>query len=208
MEKDGGSKKFKGKFDNNQGKKPWLNPHKQQVEDRTFESSKGGGGNYRKDKEDKKLKVCNAITMKIGVTCPKIIGIRKIMDRQEAKTKERTLHAKIQMILKVVWWSWLQLQITMSNLKCGFLTQAWLADFDKSKNSNVKLDDNRSLQAEGMGNIAFQLSNGAKAMIKDVLYVPGMKFKLLSVGQLVERGFLVVMKDGVCKLFDTRTIWS
>ncbi|XP_058722921.1 uncharacterized protein LOC131594735 [Vicia villosa] len=53
---NGGSNKFKGKFDKNQGKKPWSNPHKQQDEDRTSESSKGGGGNYRKDKEDKKGK--------------------------------------------------------------------------------------------------------------------------------------------------------
>ena len=40
-------------------------------------------------------------------------------------------------------------------------------------------------------------------MIRDVFYVPGMKCNLLSVGQLVEKGFSVVMKDGVFKLFDT-----
>ena len=82
--------------------------------------------------------------------------------------------------------------------------KVWLADFDESKKSKVKLADNSSLQAEGTGNIVFQLSNGAKAMIRDVLYVPGMKCNLLSVGQLVEKGFSVVMKDGVFKLFDTQ----
>ncbi|XP_058756512.1 uncharacterized protein LOC131629754 [Vicia villosa] len=51
--KNGGSNKFKGKFKKNQGKKPWSNPHKQKDEDRTSESSNVGGGNYRKDKEDK-----------------------------------------------------------------------------------------------------------------------------------------------------------
>lgn len=40
-------------------------------------------------------------------------------------------------------------------------------------------------------------------MIKDVLYVPGMKCNLLSIRQLVEKGFLVVMKDGAFELFDT-----
>ncbi|XP_058783257.1 uncharacterized protein LOC131657928 [Vicia villosa] len=54
--KNGGSNKFKGKFKKNQGKKPWSNPHKQKDEDRTSESSKVGGGNFRKDKEDKKGK--------------------------------------------------------------------------------------------------------------------------------------------------------
>ncbi|XP_058782680.1 uncharacterized protein LOC131657233 [Vicia villosa] len=54
--KNGGSNKFKGKFDKNQGKNPWSNPHKQHVEDKTFEPSKEEGENYRKDKEDKKRK--------------------------------------------------------------------------------------------------------------------------------------------------------
>ena len=33
----------------------------------------------------------------------------------------------------------------------------WLADFDESKKSKVKLADNSSLQAEGTGNIVFQM---------------------------------------------------
>lgn len=41
-------------------------------------------------------------------------------------------------------------------------------------------------------------------MIKDVLYVLGMQCNLLSVRQLVEKGFSVVMKDGALKLFDTQ----
>lgn len=73
--------------------------------------------------------------------------------------------------------------------------KAWLADFDESKKNNFKLDDNSSLQAEGIGDIIIQRINGAKIMIKDVLYVARMKCNLLSVGQLVEKGFLVVMKD-------------
>ena len=37
-----------------------------------------------------------------------------------------------------------------------------------------------------------------------MLYVPGNKCNLLSVGKLVEKGFSVVMKDGALKLFDTK----
>ena len=51
--KDGGSNKFKGKFDKTHSKKSWSNPHKNKVEDRSSKSSKREGGNYRKDKEDK-----------------------------------------------------------------------------------------------------------------------------------------------------------
>ncbi|XP_050916077.1 uncharacterized protein LOC127131187 [Lathyrus oleraceus] len=73
--------------------------------------------------------------------------------------------------------------------------KVWLVDFDESKKSKVKLADNSLLQAKGTGNIVIQRSIGAKALIKDVLYIPGMKCNLLSVGQLIEKGFSMVMKD-------------
>ena len=59
---------------------------------------------------------------------------------------------------------------------------AWLVDFDESKKSKIKLVDNSSLQTESTGNIVFQMSNGGKAMVKYVLYVPGIKCNMLSVG--------------------------
>lgn len=80
--------------------------------------------------------------------------------------------------------------------------KVWLVDFDESKNNKVKLDDNSSLQVEGTINIVIQTSNGEKALIKDILYVHGVKWNLLSVGQLVENGFSMVMKDRALKLFD------
>lgn len=67
---------------------------------------------------------------------------------------------------------------------------------DESKKRKIKLANNSSLQAEGIGDVVIHRSNGGKTMIKDVLYVPEMKCNLLSVGQLVEKDFLVVMKNG------------
>ena len=37
--------------------------------------------------------------------------------------------------------------------------KVWLADFDESKKRKVKLVDHSSLQAEGTGNIVFQMSS-------------------------------------------------
>jgi len=42
-------------------------------------------------------------------------------------------------------------------------------------------------------------------VIENVLYVPGMKCDLLSVGQLVEKGFSVSMKDDFLKVYDSKT---
>lgn len=53
--------------------------------------------------------------------------------------------------------------------------KSWLADFDESKKRKVKLLDNSLLQAKGTCDIVIQISNVAKAMMKGVLYVPGIK---------------------------------
>ena len=50
--------------------------------------------------------------------------------------------------------------------------KVWLVDSNNSQKNKIKLADNSSLQAEGTGNIVIQRSNGVKALIKDVLYVP------------------------------------
>ncbi|XP_019445036.1 PREDICTED: uncharacterized protein LOC109348861 [Lupinus angustifolius] len=55
----------------------------------------------------------------------------------------------------------------------------------------------------GMGNVIIKRRNGSKAMITEVLYVPNMKCNRLSIGQLVEKGFSVLMKDDKLELFDT-----
>jgi hypothetical protein len=63
----------------------------------------------------------------------------------------------------------------------------WLGEFDDSKKTSVRLADCRSMKAEGMGNVTIQGSDGKRAVIEEVLYVPGMKCNLMSVGQLIEK---------------------
>lgn len=41
-------------------------------------------------------------------------------------------------------------------------------------------------------------------MIKDVLYVTGMKCNMLNVRQLIKKGFSVITKDGALELLDTK----
>ena len=48
-----------------------------------------------------------------------------------------------------------------------------------------------------MGNIIINRKDGKKEMIENVLYVPGM-----CVGQLVDKGFSVIMKHDSLDLFD------
>ena len=65
----------------------------------------------------------------------------------------------------------------------------WLVNFDAMKKIKVRFADNKVIQAEGAGNVVVRRLDGRQAMIIDVLYVPGMKSNLISMGQLLEKGF-------------------
>ncbi|KAK2388142.1 hypothetical protein QL285_061854 [Trifolium repens] len=79
-----------------------------------------------------------------------------------------------------------------------------LIDFDKCLNTKIKLANNESIKAEGMGNVIVEMSNGKKAVIEKVLYVPGMQCNLMSVGKLISKGFKVVIEDETLQLFDSK----
>jgi len=80
----------------------------------------------------------------------------------------------------------------------------WLTNFDSSKKTSIKLADSRKLASEESGNIVIKSNNGGKIIIEDVLYVPYIKCNLMSIDQLVEKGFLVTMDGDSLKLFNAR----
>jgi len=49
-----------------------------------------------------------------------------------------------------------------------------------------------------------KINFGGKVIIEDLFYVPDMKCNLMSIGQLVEKGFSVTMDDESLKLFDAK----
>jgi hypothetical protein len=77
--------------------------------------------------------------------------------------------------------------------------KVWLREVDPGKTKKVKIADHRTLTAEGMGKIAIEGKNGKRAIIEEVLYVPGMQCNLLSVGQFIQKGYSVIMKDDTLK---------
>ncbi|XP_019455424.1 PREDICTED: uncharacterized protein LOC109356505 [Lupinus angustifolius] len=79
----------------------------------------------------------------------------------------------------------------------------WLKDLDSTKRSRVKFADDSSLSAEGAGSVVIKRKNGSKAIVSNVLCVPKMKYNLLSIGQLIEKGFSVLMKNSQLELFDS-----
>ena len=69
-----------------------------------------------------------------------------------------------------------------------------------SKVTKVRIGNGGYLPAKGIGTVAIITSSGTKT-ISDVLYVPDIDQNLLSVGQLLEKGFKVSFEDFHCLIF-------
>lgn len=60
----------------------------------------------------------------------------------------------------------------------------------------------RRWQAKGKGTIAINTKHGNIKHINDHLYVLGLAHNLLSVGKLIENGYLVIFKNNECIMYD------
>jgi len=79
----------------------------------------------------------------------------------------------------------------------------WLVNFDMKKRSKVKFVDNRVIEAKGTtGDVLIQRKDGGQTLITEVLYVPTMKNNLLSIGQLLQKGFSMNLHDDTMEIFD------
>ena len=67
--------------------------------------------------------------------------------------------------------------------------------------SRVKVGNRQYIKVKGKGTIAIKSSAGIK-LISDVLLVPKIDRNLLSVGQLLEKGYSVVFKNNICVITD------
>ncbi|GKV49004.1 hypothetical protein SLEP1_g55778 [Rubroshorea leprosula] len=75
-------------------------------------------------------------------------------------------------------------------------------DLDESFRTKVKFSDDRTIPVTGKGRILINLKNGDHKYISDVFYVPGMKSNLLSVGQLLEKLYVMSLCDHQFSILD------
>ena len=73
---------------------------------------------------------------------------------------------------------------------------------DESVQSQATLGTDSKVFVMGKGDVNFLTRKGAKKSIADVYYVPGMKCNLLSIGQLVHKGYNVFFEDDDCTIMD------
>ncbi|XP_019257892.1 PREDICTED: uncharacterized protein LOC109236130 [Nicotiana attenuata] len=74
-------------------------------------------------------------------------------------------------------------------------------DFTSIGNKKVRIGNGDYILAKGKGTVAIPTNSGTKK-ISNVLYVPDIDQNLLSVGQLMEKGFKVSFEDKYCFIYD------
>ncbi|BAT90079.1 hypothetical protein VIGAN_06125200 [Vigna angularis var. angularis] len=61
----------------------------------------------------------------------------------------------------------------------------WFVGIKDAAQGKIRFADDRSLMAEGTGRVVLRDAEGKEVTIEEVLYVPGLKSNLLSLGQLL-----------------------
>ena len=74
-------------------------------------------------------------------------------------------------------------------------------DLKPTNITKVRIGNGDYISVKGKGTVAIASGSGTK-FIPDVLFVPEIQQNLLSVGQLIERGFKVAFEDNFCLIRD------
>jgi hypothetical protein len=80
-----------------------------------------------------------------------------------------------------------------SNHMCG--QRDLFGDLDETIQGLVTFGDTSKVPFKGKGNIPIKLKNDDHSYIADVYYVPAIKQNLVSIGQLLEKGYTLFMKN-------------
>jgi hypothetical protein len=76
-----------------------------------------------------------------------------------------------------------------------------LTDLTEIGDVEVVLGDDRVVKAVGCGTVSFQRESLPPMLLREVLYVSGLKKNLVSVSAIEERGYEVLFRDGQVLLF-------
>jgi len=81
-------------------------------------------------------------------------------------------------------------------------TRSVLTQLDTSVRGSVKFGDGSRVEIHGMGSVVMQDRQQGHKVLTDVYYIPELKSNIVSLGQLEEKGFMVVLGNGRLRVFD------
>ena len=82
--------------------------------------------------------------------------------------------------------------------------KSWFSKLDDSVNRKIRFADNSIIC--GIGKVLIHRKDGKKACITDVLYVPNMRSNLISIGQLLQKGYTMKVEAQTMKVFDSKNM--
>ncbi|XP_014490203.1 uncharacterized protein LOC106752938 [Vigna radiata var. radiata] len=80
----------------------------------------------------------------------------------------------------------------------------WLIDLDTSVKSIVRFANDSVIRAEGSCKVLITRKDGKSVYMHNVLYVPTMKSNLLSLGQLLEKGYTMNLQKRNIEVYDEK----
>ncbi|CAL8078779.1 unnamed protein product [Prunus armeniaca] len=80
-----------------------------------------------------------------------------------------------------------------------------LIDINPSVTGKVQMPTGELVSIAGMGTLVLDTNSGTK-FIKEVMYLPGLRENLLSVGQMDEHGYHLVFGSNMCSIFDDASL--
>ncbi|KAK7379718.1 hypothetical protein VNO78_34408 [Psophocarpus tetragonolobus] len=86
------------------------------------------------------------------------------------------------------------------NHMCGH--KHLVKELQKVETGHVSFGDASKVEVKGQGMVYYLQKDGLVESIQDVYYVPDLKSNILSIGQLMVKGYMVLMKDRVLHLKD------
>lgn len=77
----------------------------------------------------------------------------------------------------------------------------WFTKLDESVKKVIKFAYCRHVTSKGRGNIVVMRRSGQRVSITDILYVPSTKGNLISISQLIAKGYNMKLKENLMKVY-------
>ncbi|XP_020270923.1 uncharacterized protein LOC109846108 [Asparagus officinalis] len=168
--------------------------------ERSFDQGRGRGargrGQGRKYQEDKSQPQCykckrySYLSYECWEKSNQVAERSNFVEREQPDTSTVLLtYQESESKNKDIWY----LDSGASNHMCGI--KEFFTELNETVQGDVTFGDQSKIPVKGKGKIMIQTKTGENRYISDVYYVPALRNNILSLGQLLERGYDIHLKD-------------
>ncbi|XP_020258742.1 uncharacterized protein LOC109835165 [Asparagus officinalis] len=154
---------------------------------------RGQGRSYHEDRSQPQCYKCKRyghLSYECWEKSNQVAERSNFVEREQADTSTVLLtYQESESKNKDIWY----LDSGASNHMCGI--KEFFTELNEMVQGDVTFGDQSKIPVKGKGNIMIQTKTGENRYISDVYYVPALRNNILSLGQLLERGYDIHLKD-------------